>query len=227
MPDPVQFDLSKDPGFIQMQKMIQGLGVLIQQQGNVINDLRQKAATPAPARGPNGEENDDDEVDADKLSNKELMGLILKNVGSLLDEKIGGVTKQIQGVATSVNSRELGQQYEQLKGQYKDFEEWSDEMKQLSKENPTLSLKRLYLLARQENADKAKTLDEKYADKKDETDDSVLTLFGGFRPTTKTSGEGGEGSQKTKMTIDQALDKAWTDAVAKVPALGKMEDALD
>lgn len=231
MPGEDKLDLSKDPSFTQLMQTVRGLVTIVQTQGAALNQMRTTLANP-PTKGSKNDKDDDDdtdEVDVDKLSNKEFMSLMMKNVGSLLDEKIGGVTKQIDGVVSTVRTKDLTAEYNELKGKHKDFGDWEDEMKALSKENPTLSLKRLYTLARQENADKAKTLDEKYEDKKDEPEDKGLTLFGGYRPTTKTGGgDGKDGDgKKTKLDMDQALDKAWDEAVAKVPALGKMEDALD
>lgn len=227
-----KFELAKDPGFVEMQKMMKGMVAIISQQGSMIGQMRtlieKGAAAPAKGGKKDDDDTDDDEVDVDKLSNKEFMALMMKNVGGLLDEKIGKVTEKVEGVSKTMNTKEITAQYNDLKGKHKDFDEWADEMKALSTENPTLSLKRLYALARQENPDKAKTLDEKYTEKKDDTEDKTLTLFGGFRPTTKTSGEDGkDGKKAEKLTVDQALDKAWEEAVAKVPALGKMEDALD
>lgn len=225
-----KFELGKDPAFAEMQKMFRGLVTIVQQQGAAMTQMRtllEKGATAPKGKDKDDDDDDDDDVDVDKLSNKEFMALMMKNVGGLLDEKIGTVAKKVDGVAQTVNTKEITTQYNDLKGKHKDFEEWADEMKALSQENPTLSLKRLYTLARQENPDKAKTLDDKYVEKKDVKDDS-LTLFGGYRPTTKTSGEGGkDGKTREKLSIDQALDKAWEEAVDKVPALGKMDDALD
>lgn len=227
-----KFDLSKDPAFTDLGKMIKGLVVIVQQQGAALTGLRQEVQKSAPAtkKGKDKDDDDDegDDVDVDKLSNKEFMSLMMKNVGSLLDEKIGGVTKKVDGVAQTVRTKDITEEYNKLKEKHKDFEEWEDEMKTLSKENPTLSIKRLYTLARQENPDKAKTLDEKHKDPKDEPKDDGITLFGGYRPSTKTSGDGdSKDGKKTKLTMDQALDKAWNEAVSKVPALGKTEDALD
>lgn len=230
MPDE-KFELGKDPAFVEMQKLFKGMVTIIQQQGAALTAIRTDLAK-GPAKGKTKDDDDDDDdddknVDVDKLSNKEFMALLMKNVGGLLDEKVGGVTKKVDGVMQGVRNKDLTEQFEKLSGKHKDFKEWGDEMNALAKENPTLSLKRLYTLAREENPDKTKTLDEKYADKKDDTKDEGLSLFGGFRPTTKTSGADGKDGKKDKVTIDQALDKAWEEAVAKVPALGKMEDALD
>lgn len=210
-------------------KLVRGMVTIQHQQNAVINDLRVKqAAIPVKSEkdGKDDDEGEDDDVDVDSLDNKSFQKMIMKNIGGMLDERLGQFGTKLDSVSTEYRNGRLTEEYVKLKSDHKDFDEWSDEMKALAKDNPTLTLKRLYTLARSENADKTKEMDTKYAPKDDvkEKADGGLTLFGGFRPTIGKTGDGGEsGKNGKKMTPAEAGSQAWEETVAKFPGLKSLE----
>lgn len=230
MPDePKPFKLADDPDFQKMMRMLQGTVVLVQQQGAALRTLSDNSASKSKGKEDDDldDDDDDDEADPDKMSNKEFAQFLMKQVGTVIDKKIEGVTSRLDETSTTLRTRDLQAEYTGLKEKYKDVDEWGDEMKTLAKQHPTLGLTALYKLAREESPDKVKELDEKYAEKKvDDKGAESLKLFGGMRPSSKTQGEDGK-DEKTPVTIESAFEKSWEEAVEALPALGRMGDVLD
>lgn len=234
----IKFELAKDPAFVQlttgfgeMQKMFKGMVEIVRAQGTALAEIRNQTAGQKPnggvqSTGTGDDLDDGDEPDLDTMSQKDFASFLMKQVGSLLDEKLGDVGKKVDSLAVDARRKDLTAEYNQLKTSHKDLDDWDAELRDLSQKHPNLSIRQLYTLARDGNPDKSKQLDEKYksADAGKKPDES-LTLFGGYRPSTKTT-EGSEGKHE-KLTTTQALEKGWEDAVAKFPALTKMEDGLD
>lgn len=229
-----QYSLGEDPAFKELKQLVVGtvslvrqLGVTQQQQAQLIGNIG-KPATKGKGKKEDDLEDDDDGDgdDLDGLTPKQLNTFLMKNVGKLLDEKLGAMKTNMDGVVSKMTAKELQAEYNTLSGKYKDFKDWGEEMQTLAKAHPTLGLKDLYKLAREENEEKVKELTAKYVDKdgKKEPDES-LTLFGGYRPSSKTSA--GDDKEEKKMTVEQAADVAWDEMVGKFPALGKMGDTLD
>lgn len=221
------FELGKDPAFLELAKTIKGMTTIIQQQGIALNSLKQQIETAGTSKGKEKDEDDRSDDDVDSMSQKELAGFLIKQVGKLVDDKFKGINDNLESTRKEFRTTTLNQTVKEFAKDHKDFNEWGEEMTELAKENPTLTIPRLYALARTENPDKTKKLDDKYTDKteKKPLDDGELKLFGGYKPSGKTTQEG-EGADKTKKTLDEALESAWSDALEQFPALSKMgEDA--
>jgi hypothetical protein len=215
--------------FTKLQPMVQGLATIVQTQASqfssvstAIGDINKKLSA-GPAGGDDGKNDDDSDVNA--MDNGKLAEFLIGKVGALLDDRLKGVTTEINNTRTEFRRTKLSEEVDAFSSKHPDFNDWQDEIRALAKENPTLSIPRLYTLARVENPDKAKTVDEKYKEP-EQPKDSGITLFGGFKPNGKTSVD--KDGKEVKLTVDEALEKAWGEALEAVPALEKMSaTALD
>lgn len=227
--------LASDPTFKQIQsavgdmgKLVRGMVAIQQQQTTVLNDIRTKqaaAADPKNQKDPD-DEDDDEDVDVNSLDNNQFQKMLMKEIGSVIDEKLGTFGQKLDGVSNAFHTDKLKMEYAKVKEEHPDFDDWSDEMKVLAKDNPRLDLTQLHTLARSGNDVKAKELDAKYAKAKNgdgKKDDHTLTLFGGFRPTIGKTDGGDSGKKAEKLDAVQAGEKAWEETVARFPGLASLE----
>lgn len=213
----VDLKLSEDPSFQELQKTVKGLGMIVTQQQQQGVKLQESISSlvgklDGLVDNPRGNDLDDDDEDAiNDLDNKKLVKLVLSEVGKVIDEKIGAVGKRIDSTASKMSEAEVKRQIVDLGA--KDFFDWSDEIGNLAKANPNLSVKQLYKLARDENPEKATQLDEKYKDKSEDKGKQYLSLM----PTSGATAESDE-----KLTSEQALEKAWEETIEEFPGLANL-----
>lgn len=214
--------------FDDLTKLVKGLTTVVQTQTQVINQMRQ-AAPPATTTPPANEPDDDDDIDVNTMDNKSFATFLMKQVGGILEKKIGDLGSRLDNGLKEVRTGRARDEIEKFRGDHKDFDEWGVEISALAKQHPSLSINQLYTLAKTSDPEKAKTVDAKYVEKAPETnpEDERLTLFGGYRPSTsKTAGD--DGKEPKRMTTNEALEKSWDDAVAKFPALKSLgDDSVD
>ena len=182
---------------------------------DAIKEESEKRALAA-ARAKEAEDDDDDDddledldkIDLDELSNKELVGHLNQRFERSLTKALKPLFKKIDDQKAESETEKFRESVKQMKKDHKDFSEWGDELRAIYKENPTMSIDRAYKLARAENPDKAKELDEKFA-KEDKEDDeenkSTQKLFGGLLPTSGTS----DAKEERRLKPKDAADKAW------------------
>jgi len=240
--DAVKYDLTKDPAFLALKeefgkvgKAVAGVLAIAQANNTSNSELKklvenlQKGAKPGTNRADDDDDDDDDDIDPedlDEIPAGKFRKALLTEVGKLLDGKLAEVSTGMQNLSRGIRTTELRGEAKELAGKHKDFEEWANEMNTLGKDNPKLSLKQLYTLARSEYPEKAKELDEKFVEKPEKKDDS-LSLFGGFRPTIGTDTGG---KDETPKTAEEASEAAWKETVEKFPALARLGgdgDVLD
>jgi len=166
-----------------------------------------------------------DGVDMEQLDRKDFATLLLskfderlqyhmKEAVKPLEERVGKLDERVEG---DLANREVNA----AAGQRPDFYEWRQEIAELVKHTPGLSVTRAYTIARSENTDKAKKMDEKYT-KKSEPKTPVFT---GLSP----AGGGGRGEGAGKMKFNEAANKAFDDVLAslggvtldQLPVVGK------
>lgn len=224
------YDLSKDPIFTKMAsdnadlvKLVKGLTPIVQQVLTQNSEFKTKLAALEAGGGnsrskdDNGDNGDiDDDVDISKLDNSKFQKLLLGEVGKLLDERLKPLNETVTGVRKEFMTDRFRAEAKDLKGKFKDFTDWEDEMAALAKNHPSLNLRQLRAMAREESPDKAKELDEKYKEKPENKEE--ITMFGGYRPSTGTE-TGGKGEQK--LTSEEAGEKAWTETVSQFPGFEK------
>jgi len=212
--------LTDDPAFKQMQQAIQGITLLVQQgaanqksmQDN-FSKMIEKLGEPASRKTEVALEDQNDAIN--DLDNVSLMQLVVSEVGRVVDEKIGGVTDTLNTTRQSINDTRLTGEIKQIMSTNPDFMEWKTEMAALAKDNPTLTIERVYKLAKLENPEKAQELAEKYdeSDKKPET---------GYLSLMPTGGGFDDADGENAKTKEEAMNAAWDATVAEFPGLANM-----
>lgn len=153
-----------------------------------------------------------DDVDMDNMSNKDMAKLIAASVSKIVDTKINTLTGQtaqaIQNLAHQFETKNASEQIAKSVEKNADFFEYSDEMRQLLKENPTLTPARAYALAKAENPAKVEKLAAKYAKPNNDTGLGPISLL----PTSYSSNNKGKGVGR--MTQQDAAHSAF-DAIFK------------
>jgi hypothetical protein len=206
--------LSEDPAFKELQKTVRGLALVVQESQKQQTQTMQSFQSMMEKMGTGGapaRKEDDHEVDFDNMSNSDLFQMITKEVGKLLDSKLGEVDKKVTSTRTELAESRVAQRIKEFSSEKKDFWEWADEIKGLAKAHPTLEVRDLYDLARKNDPEKAKTLDEKF----NTADTKPKAPFGGLTPTSSMKGVSDNSDEK--MSAQDAADKAWDDIMADIP----------
>jgi uncharacterized coiled-coil protein SlyX len=218
--DDKKFDLTKDPAFQEVQRQLKGLGMIVTQQSQSSKKLTESvSALVGKLDGITTTRKDDDEdEDEDALNdldNKQLVKLVLGEVGKVLDKKLEGVGTKIDATANRLDEAEVKRQVVELGA--KDFFEWGDEISSLAKDNPGLNVKQLYRLARDEDPEKATKLDEKYlGDDKGGKGDGKDFLS--LMPTSGATFD----DETEKLTTEEAKEKAWQETIDEFPGLANL-----
>ena len=220
--DKDKFELTKDKAFIAMQDTIKGLALLVKQgQQNqtkfqeTMTEKLKSLDTDDPKNKVIGDDDNDDDDAINDLDNKKLVTLVLKEVGKVIDEKVGDLKKNQDTITSRISNTEVEKQINELNKP--DILDWADEIKALSKASPNLTVSQLYTLVRQDNPDKAAELDKKYEkeEEKDEKKPEFLSLMPTGGATVNTD---------EKLTKDEAKDKAWEQTLEEFPELAGMGD---
>ena len=191
--------------------LTQGLQQLSEQQAQIAASLEtfSKSATPPKDETP-PDDNIFNDVDLEQLDRKQLIGLITKSITTEMQKTLGGITNdvdtKINNLAERFEQKNAGEAVQRAAEANPDFWEWSTEIKQLLKENPTLTVSRAYNLAKSEAPKKVEELGKKYL-KEEQGSTKVNRDFGlmGLTPTSSRS----SGEKNSKMTFQQASEKAY------------------
>lgn len=199
-------DLKAIRALPDLMKNMQGMGQGMAALNRQLEGLKPKQAAPAPKT--------DDDEDPELMTNAQL----LKRMEKIAEGKVKPVKDEGDAAALEAYKEKIVADIKAMQKDHADFDEWRDEMKELNNENPNMSVKRLYALARLENPKKAKELDAKHKKAADEDEDETFTVedgrkvakkakpaFGGLTPT---SGKSGNASGK-KLSKAEAVEDAW------------------
>jgi hypothetical protein len=196
----------------ERESMLNGLRQLAQVvkgQRDVIENLQKAPARTEPDPKKASKANDQD---IEALSRKDFLGIIMGEVGDLLDDKLKGISDRVESVSSEFETKSVREEVQRAEGKFKDFASWKTEVAQELKRVPDLSVEDAYFLAKQKHPDKAveiqKGLDK--AEKEEEEARRASTQgrspFGGMRPSG-----GGEVNERDDMEPDEAAEKAWED----------------
>ena len=214
-------ELKDDPAFIEMQKAVKGITLLVQ-QSQIANtkmqesfkELLGKVGTKEPEK-----DLDPDEDAINDLDNAGLMKLVVGEISKVMKDQIGDVTKSLSTTNQNISDNKIALELKDHIVDHPDFMDWKTEISVLAKENPTLSIPRLHSLVRLENPEKATELDSKYTS--DDSKDSEPGFLG-LMPTG--GGFVDEDSGEKIMTKDEALNKAWEEVLETFPAIASAGD---
>lgn len=161
----------------------------------------------------------DDSVDLEQLDRKGFAQYLMQNMTKAVQQEITrhlkSVDTKVETLAEQFQSRNASDEITKVSEKNADFFEWTDEIRQVLKENPTLSVTRAYNLAKTENPEKAEKVRQKYA--KPAQERQSLTL-------TPTSSRAGNGAGARNMKPREAAEKAFDDVMSK---LNLRSDALE
>ena len=202
------------PNDEQIQLLTQSVGLLAQglekMEGNQTMILETLAKVTEQSTKQVKEQIEDkfgEDIDLETLDRKDfakfLLGKITTNIQDEMKKALEGVDSKVQNLATSFESSKATEQIEKTAADNPDFWEWSAEIKALLNENPSLSVKRAYSLAKSENQKKATELDKKYNPPKNEKKEAS---FLGLTPTSSLSTRE---TGAVKMTPNEAAEKAF------------------
>lgn len=199
-----------------VKTLAQGIAEL----NNLAKQRAQAAQQPPQQQEP--EEEDEPEpspTDLETMDRAEYARYITGQVIKELKTVLKPVEQKVNQVDQTVVAQRLATEVTELSARHKDFYEWQDEMLAIQRENPTLSVSRLYALAKAENPAKATELAKKYsADGGDASDGSkqqekktLKVSFGGFAPNGS-----GAASANRKMAPREAAIAAWDQVVGEL-----------
>ena len=133
-----------------------------------------------------------------------IMGEINKSLSGLSD----GLDKKLSDINDRADTDDTKAELRAVTDKHKDFMDWAPEIQKIIKDSPGLSLSRAYKVARDENPDKMKEVDEKYKDDGNKDTGNKPTGFGGLTPTS-----GVQTDMPADMTQDDAAEAAWSETM--------------
>lgn len=211
--------------FTQLTEVLKGLPEGVQDAvKTAIKEAsgEQRAAAVAAAAAEAAEDEDDtdnlDDIDVEKLSRTEFSAHLDKRFLKTLTKALKPIQDRLETTSTDVEVDRVRREFSKAKEDFPDFMEWKEEMREIITVHPDLSASRLYKLARAENPEKAKKIDEKSKDGKNEEGEesreaAILKAkaFGGLKPTSGKSLEK-DGKKQPK----EASEAAWEEVFGSV-----------
>lgn len=152
-----------------------------------------------------------DEGQLELLPRRAFAERLMASFEQSLDGKLQPLLAQMQRQGQDILTQHYMSEAEKFAAKTKDFAEWSEEMQAIAKDNANLPISRIYAIARSENVKKAKEMDEKYADKTQETQKPPVRKAPLSLTTQSNSGE----VKQTRMNAEDAGKSAWEETVAK------------
>lgn len=144
------------------------------------------------------------------MSRMEFTQVLMDMFTDVVDEKLKPLSESISGVSQNVENKGAKALYDRLKRDYKDFDDWKDEIVTKMKASPGMNPDDAYKLVRLENPKKTKEMDEKYKSEeqkqKEEAEKKAAEnkgKMGGLTPTSSKT------VQSEKMGGDDAAELAW------------------
>lgn len=217
----VDYKIMDDPAFQEMQKAVKGIALLVQNQTTTQAKMQTDFTSALEKLGePKGKPKhvslEEQQEAINDLDNIGLMQLVVTEVGKVVDDKLETVAGKLTETQQDINDTRLAGQLKELMNDHKDFLDWKPELAAIAKEHPTLSIDRIYKLAKIEDPEKAKELEEKYKDDKGKDKDKD---FISLMPTG-----GAYDDSEEKPTKEEAGNKAWDETVAQFPGIAVTGD---
>lgn len=152
---------------------------------------------------------DDIGTDLETISRADFAKHIVSTLNKQFNKQLESLNEKIEKTSQNVEAVDTKTSLKEFSSQHPDFWDWKDELQGIVKETPGISIERAYRLARAENPDKARQLDEKHTP----SDAGKKSKFGGLTPTS------GQTSKTTKMSSSDAAEAAWQDSMADLEAV--------
>lgn len=215
-----------------MQQMNTNMETLIQSQQAQNEKIEGMMSTLAGSRGSNSNSDDDDgdegNVELEHLSNRELVQFMMGQVNKQFKEVMKPFQEMIEKTGTTANNTAAAMEVKETAAKYKDFWYFKEPMQKLAKENPNLSIERMYHIAKSENPEIAKKAMEKIeeeekAAKGDQEEEKGIATFGGFTPTSGKS-QVLDAGKEGKLDANKSAESAWDKIVPKGSPLATLDE---
>lgn len=186
---------------------------------------QRRAAAEQSSKPSKKERESVNEEDLEGMSRSQFMQHIIEQISDVVDEAVAPLKDGLSATVESTQREKVAEKFEKARSQFKDFDEWKEEMAKLVEQHGYLDPDELYTLARSKNPEKAKQIDEKLAEEQKEQEeeqkgkgkespDEDKPTFLGLMPTS--GGEKSEGEQTFKSTKD-AASAAFDEILGNVP----------
>ena len=175
---------------------------------------------------PTAKEGDVSDDELEHMDRKDLLSLIEKKVGNLIDTKLESLGTDITEVKDSAAKTALLRQVERAKTDHPDFKHLQAEVLTEMKSNQHLTIDEAYVLAKGKNPEKMKEVDElmkkeaEEAGKDGGNGEDKDKKFGGLTPTS------GQTEAVTNMTKKEAGDKAWEETMGNIEQILTGDDGV-
>ena len=178
--------------------------------------VNEAARAAAAAAKDDDDEGEDEEFDVERVSRTELVSHINKGFEKTMSKALKPILDKLEATSTGVETDRVKLEFAKAKGDFPDFMEWKDEMRDIITVHPELSAEDIYLLARAKNPDKVKEVDAKMKKEKGEEEGKDLSerkrAFGGLTPTSGSSVKN-DGKKQPK----EASTAEWDEVMGSVP----------
>lgn len=202
----------------QFKQLVESVGVLAQglkstQQS--ISDLNDRTVVPGKddeATPPTSEE------DLDDMSRTDYANHIGNTIMGKVGEQLEKISEQITGVNTKVDRSDIINTVKQLSKDNVEFDDLKPETAAVAKRIPGISIEDAFTLAKAENPEKVKELEEKFQAESGDTEEKKA-MFGGLTPTSGQSAKG------INMSKQEAGNSAWDETMGALNMETVGEDA--
>ena len=210
----------KSPDFTQLNAGLESLPTKIQAavQEGVITALNAVKDENTQSQRRQAAKDRDDDVDVETMSNQELATHITKQVVGSVSELLKPVHKRVSNVQTATEEDRIRAEAIAIAEVDPCFIEMRNEMAEVAKTHPDLSVRDIYTLAKVNNPDKFEKVQKAFKEKdekdKDESGEKPAA-FGGFLPS---SGVKSSGKDAGKMNSKDAANAAFDEVFKDIPA---------
>lgn len=209
-----------DAGAARLANIEKALGVLANANASfqegltaLTSKLEQLGQAQPPKNQGSSGGGEDEDVDLETMDRKTFAAYMARQMRGIVEDSLKPVKEGFGKLDEKIDATSLAGMIKEFQKDHPDFYEWKEEMRGILRESPTLTPARAYALARTENPEKAKKIDEKYGLGKPEKKSAEENFLGLF-PTS------GSGSSATKgagrMKPQAAAEAAWTEVMSKM-----------
>ena len=160
----------------------------------------------------------DDDIDVETMSNEELVNHITKTVVGSVSELLKPINQRVSGVQTVIEEDRIRSEAIAIAKEDPLFMEMRNEMADVAKVHPELSVRDIYTLAKVNNPDKFAKVEKAFKEKEDKDEEESgekPAAFGGFLPS---SGVKSSGKDAGKMSSKDAANAAFDEVFKDIPA---------
>lgn len=222
------------PGQISQQQLVQAIGELANmvksQRQDILEEIDRRLES-TQRQAPKQDEPDpldpNNLPDLESMDRRQLVQFIADAVSKRTEKMLQGVHSEVREVDNKTQKRMVEEEIEKAASQNQDFYEWTDEMRNIHRRYPNMTVTEAYKLARANDPTKAARMDAKYTKK-------TGGKKGGAQPSKEAGADGkkreggrksagGYGgmppggsktSQPSDMTREQAVEDAWNKTMA-------------